>query len=63
MLADLSILLVLFAVNGVFAMAEMALVGARRVRLQQRAAGWPIGSRGRGCGSRSSTWTATAWTG
>lgn len=43
MLADLSILLLLFAVNGIFAMSEMALVGARRVRLQQQAA---AGSRG-----------------
>jgi putative hemolysin len=43
MAGDLSFLLLLFAVNGVFAMSEMAMVGARRVRLQQQAA---AGDRG-----------------
>jgi putative hemolysin len=37
MLIDLVIILVLFAANGVFAMAEMAIVASRPVRLEARA--------------------------
>ena len=37
MLIDLVIILVLFAANGVFAMAEMAIVASRQVRLEARA--------------------------
>jgi len=43
MLIDLIIILVLFAANGVFAMAEMAIVASRQVRLEARA---EAGSRG-----------------
>ena len=37
MMADVIIILILLALNGLFAMAEIALVSARRARLQQRA--------------------------
>ena len=37
MLVDLSLVLVLVAFNGVFAMAEIAILSARRVRLAQLA--------------------------
>ena len=40
---DLVIILMLFAANGVFAMAEMAIVASRQVRLEARA---EAGSRG-----------------
>jgi putative hemolysin len=43
MLIDLVIILVLFIANGVFAMAEMAIVASRQVRLEARA---EAGSRG-----------------
>lgn len=43
MLVDLIIILLLFIANGFFAMAEMAIVAARRVRLEARA---EAGSRG-----------------
>jgi putative hemolysin len=43
MLIDLVIILLLFVANGVFAMAEMAIVAARQVRLEARA---QAGSRG-----------------
>ena len=43
MLIDLVIILLLFAANGVFAMAEMAIVASRQVRLEARA---EAGSRG-----------------
>jgi putative hemolysin len=43
MLIDLVIILVLFAANGVFAMAEMAIVASRQVRLEARA---EAGSKG-----------------
>ncbi|HLG87428.1 MAG TPA: hemolysin family protein [Alphaproteobacteria bacterium] len=43
MLVDLLIILLLFVANGFFAMAEMAIVAARRVRLEARA---EAGSRG-----------------
>ena len=43
MLIDLVIILLLFAANGVFAMAEMAIVASRPVRLEARA---EAGSRG-----------------
>ena len=41
MFADLLIILALVAVNGVFALSEMALVSVRRHRLQQRAKNGP----------------------
>lgn len=43
MLIDLVIILLLFMANGLFAMAEMAIIAARRVRLEARA---ETGSRG-----------------
>ncbi len=43
MLIDLVIILVLFMANGLFAMAEMAIIASRRVRLEARA---ETGSRG-----------------
>jgi len=43
MLIDLVIILLLFVANGVFAMAEMAIVASRQVRLEARA---EAGSRG-----------------
>jgi putative hemolysin len=43
MLIDLVIILVLFVANGVFAMAEMAIVASRQVRLEARA---ETGSKG-----------------
>jgi putative hemolysin len=43
MLIELVVILLLFIANGVFAMAEMAIVAARQVRLEARAQG---GSRG-----------------
>ncbi len=43
MLTDLAIILALFVANGLFAMAEMAIVASRRVRLEARA---EAGSRG-----------------
>jgi putative hemolysin len=43
MLIDLVIILVLFMANGLFAMAEMAIIASRRVRLEARA---EAGSRG-----------------
>ncbi|MDX1996418.1 MAG: hemolysin family protein [Thermoanaerobaculia bacterium] len=36
-MSELAVIVVLLAVNGIFAMAEIALVSARRVRLEQRA--------------------------
>ena len=40
---DLVIILLLFAANGVFAMAEMAIIASRQVRLEARA---EAGSKG-----------------
>ena len=37
MLADISLLFVLILINGLFALSEIAIVGSRRVRLQQMA--------------------------
>ena len=37
MLADISLLFVLILINGLFALSEIAIVGSRRVRLQQLA--------------------------
>ena len=49
MLVDLLIIFVLFIANGFFAMAEMAVVAARRVRLEARA---EAGSKGAGTALR-----------
>ena len=45
MLGDILILVLLLLVNGFFAMAEMAVVSARRIRLVQQAAAGSTGAR------------------
>ncbi len=42
---QLVVLLLLLVANGVFAMAELAIASARKVRLQQRAAQGDVGAR------------------
>ena len=50
---EVLIVLVLILLNGVFAMSELALVSAKRVRLEKMAAG------GRG-GARTACWNSCA---
>lgn len=44
-LLELAVILLLILANGVFAMAEMSIVSARKVRLQQRADDGDVGSK------------------
>jgi putative hemolysin len=44
-LIELVVILFLLAVNGVFAMSELAIVTARKVRLEQRAEDGDAGAR------------------
>ena len=44
-LTELVVILFLLALNGAFAMSELAIITARKVRLEQRAEGGDAGAR------------------
>jgi CBS domain containing-hemolysin-like protein len=45
MLTDITLLLILILLNGVFAMSEIAIVGSKRARLLQMAEAGSVGAR------------------